>query len=86
MSKKDSLMKEIDEISERVRFWHNAILTLLTSMGGMFFAINQEKVIVNYFIWIFVIMSVALLIFAIFRLERLNLARRVLIKKLEKEI
>ena len=85
MSKKDSLIKEIDEISERVRFWHNSILTLLTSMGGMFFAINQEKVIVNYFIWIFVIMSVALLVFAIFRLERLNIARRVLIKKLEKE-
>jgi Cu/Ag efflux protein CusF len=43
MSKKDSLIKEIDEISERVRFWHNAILTLLTGVGGMIFAITQEK-------------------------------------------
>ena len=85
MSKKDSLIKEIDEISERVRFWHNAILTLLTSMGGMFFAISQEKIIINYFIWIFVIMSVSLLVFAIFRLEKLGRIRRDFIKELEKE-
>ena len=85
MSKKDSLIKEIDEISERVRFWHNAVLTLLTSMGGMFFAISQEKIIVNYFIWIFVIMTILLLVFAIFRLERLGQTRRAFIKELEKE-
>jgi hypothetical protein len=85
MSKKDSLIKEIDEISERVRFWHNAILTLLTGVGGMMFAITQEKVIINTFIWIFVIMATLLLIVAVFRLEKLGNIRRELIKKLEKE-
>jgi hypothetical protein len=72
MSKKDSLIKEIDEISERVRFWHNAILTLLTGVGGMMFAITQDKVIINTFIWIFVIMATLLLIVAVFRLEKEN--------------
>ena len=85
MSKKDSLIKEIDEISERVRFWHNAILTLLTGVGGMMFAITQDKVIINTFIWIFVIMATLLLIVAVFRLEKLGNIRRELIKKLEKE-
>ena len=85
MSKKDSLIKEIDEISERVRFWHNAILTLLTGVGGMMFAISQEKVIVNTFMWIFVIISVSLLVVAILRLEKLGNSRRNFIKKLEKE-
>jgi hypothetical protein len=85
MSKKDSLIKEIDEISERVRFWHNAILTLLTGVGGMMFAISQGKVIINIFMWIFVIMAVILLIVAVFRLEKLGKVRRELIKKLEKE-
>ena len=85
MSKKDSLIKEIDEISERVRFWHNSILALLTAMGGMFFAISQDKVIINSFLWIFVIMAVLLLVVAIFRLEKLSDDRRGLIKILEKE-
>jgi len=85
VSKKDSLIKEIDEISERVRFWHNAILTLLTGVGGMMFAISQEKIIVNTFMWIFVIIAVLLLVVAIFRLEKLGSIRRELIKKLEKE-
>jgi len=85
MSKKDSLIKEIDEISERVRFWHNAILTLLAGVGGMMFAISQEKVIINLFIWFFVIMAVSLLVFAVHRLERLNYVRREFIRKLEKE-
>jgi len=85
MSKKDSLIKEIDEISERVRFWHNAILTLLAGVGGMMFAISQEKVIINLFIWFFVIIAVSLLVFAVHRLERLNYARREFIRKLEKE-
>jgi len=85
MSKKDSLIKEIDEISERVRFWHNAILTLLTGVGGMMFAISQEKVIVNTFMWIFVIIAVSLLVVAILRLEKLGNSRKNLIKKLEKE-
>ena len=85
MSKKDSLIKEIDEISERVRFWHNAVLTLLTGVGGMMFAISQEKIIVNTFMWIFVIIAVLLLVVAILRLERLGKVRRDLIKKLEKE-
>jgi len=85
MSKKDSLVKEIDEISERVRFWHNAILTLLTGVGGMMFAISQEKVIINAFMWIFVIIAISLLIVAILRLEKLGNIRRGLIAKLEKE-
>ncbi len=85
MSKKDSLIKEIDEISERVRFWHNAVLTLLTGVGGMMFAISQQKVIVNTFMWIFATMAISLLIVAVFRLEKLGNIRRDLIKKLEKE-
>ncbi len=64
---------------------HNAILTLLTGVGGMMFAITQEKVIINIFMWIFVIMAVLLLIVAVFRLEKLGSVRRELIKKLEKE-
>jgi hypothetical protein len=85
VSKKDSLIKEIDEISERVRFWHNAILTLLTGVGGMMFAISQQKVIINTFMWIFVTMAISLLIVAVLRLEKLGNIRRNLIKKLEKE-
>ncbi len=45
MSKKDALIKEIDEISERVRFWHNIILTLVTGMSGVLFALSQGKVV-----------------------------------------
>jgi hypothetical protein len=51
----------------------------------MMFAITQEKVIINIFMWIFVIMAVLLLIIAVFRLEKLGSVRRELIKKLEKE-
>ena len=72
MSKKDSLIKEIDEISERVRFWHNDILNLLTGVGGMMFAISQEKIIINTFMWIFIITAVTLLVIAILRLEKLE--------------
>ncbi len=85
MSRKDSLMKQIDEIAERVRFWHNAILTLLAGVAGMLFAISQEKVTVNLMIWFFVIIAVAILVFGIYRLERLNRERYDLIKELEKE-
>ncbi len=86
MSKKDSLMKEIDEISERVRFWHNAILALFAGNSGMVLAASQDKVIVNIVIWIFGIISVVVLIFAINRLEKLNIIRKRYIKELEKEI
>ena len=85
MSEKDSLMKEIDEVSERVRFWHNAILTLLTGLSGIFFGVSQEKVTVNIFIWVFGIIIVAILIFGLYRLEKLRYIRKQLIKKLEKE-
>ncbi len=85
MSKKDSLIKEIDEISERVRFWHNAILTLLTGISGMLFAVSQDKIIVNIFVWFLVIISLVVLIFGISRLEKLNKIRRNYIKELEKE-
>ncbi len=85
MSKKDALIKEIDEIGERVRFWHNAILALLTGLFGMFFGVSQEKIIVNAVIWFFGIITVAALVFGLHRLEQLNSDRRELIKKLEKE-
>ena len=76
MSKKDSLVKKIDEVGERARFWHNAILTLLTGIAGMVFAVSQGKVIINVSIWIF----------GINRLEKLNGLRKKYIKELEKEI
>ncbi len=85
MSKKDSLIKEIDEVGERVRFWHNAILTLLAGLSGIFFGVSQGKVTVNIFIWVFGIIIVAVLVFGLYRLERLNYTRKQLIKKLEKE-
>ncbi|HIP59157.1 MAG TPA: hypothetical protein EYH01_01855 [Campylobacterales bacterium] len=59
-------MKEIDEVRERVRFWHNAILTLLTGLSGIFFGVSQEKVTVNIFIWVFGIIIVAVLIFGLY--------------------
>lgn len=86
MSKKDALIKEIDEISERVRFWHNIILALVTGISGMLFAVSQEKIILNFTIWIFGIMSIAILFFAINRLETLNRLRKEYIKDLEKEV
>ncbi len=85
MSKKDALIKEIDEISERVRFWHNAILTLLTGLSGLFFGVSQEKIVVNIFTWGFGIIAVIVLIFGVHRLEQLNDERKQLIKQLEKE-
>lgn len=85
MSKKDSLIKEIDKVSERVRFWHNAILTLIAGLSGIFFGVSQEKIIVNIFIWIFGIMVISVLVFGLHRLEKLNSIRKQLIKKLEKE-
>ena len=85
MSKKDALMKEIDEISERVRFWHNAILTLLTGLSGIFFGVSQEKIVVNIFTWGFGIIAVIVLIFGVYRLEQLNLVRKRLIRQLEEE-
>ena len=86
MSKKDALIKEIDEISERVRFWHNVILALVTGVSGMLFAVSQEKIVINITIWIFGIMSIAILFFAINRLERLNIIRKKYITELEKEV
>ena len=85
MSKKDALIKEIDEIGERVRFWHNIILTLVTGMSGVLFALSQGKVVANMYMWFFAIMSLSILIFAVSRLEKLNTSRRESIKKLEKE-
>ena len=85
MSRKDSLIKQIDEIAERVRFWHNAILTLLAGVAGMFFAVSQDKVILNKWIWVFGIIALSVLIFAIGRLENLNKDRKNYIKELKRE-
>jgi hypothetical protein len=57
----------------------------IKGVGGIIFAISQEKVIINTFMWIFVIIAVSLLVVAILRLEKLGNIRRYLIKELEKE-
>ena len=85
MSKKDALIKEIDGIGERIRFWHNAILTLLTGLSGIFFGVSQEKIVVNIFIWLFGIIAISVLAFGLHRLEQLNFERKRLINKLEEE-
>ena len=63
MSKKDTLIKKIDEISERVRFWHNAMLALVATVIGTIFGISQKKVDINYFLWFLGIMIAALIVF-----------------------
>ena len=85
MSKKDTLIKKIDEISERVRFWHNAMLTLLTTFGGMMFGLSQDKIEINKFVWIFGIMAVATIFLGLYRLDKLGIDRKFLFDELEKE-
>ena len=85
MSKKDSLIKEIDEISERVRFWHNAILAIMSALIAYLFALSQGKVEIDFSLWLLILVVLLLFIFAIYRLEELREIRKRYIKELEKE-
>ena len=85
MSKKDSLIKEIDEISERVRFWHNAILAIMSGLIAYLFALSQGKVLIDGSLWSLIVVVLLLFILGIYRLENLNKTRRKYIKELEKE-
>jgi len=86
MSRKDSLMKQIDEIAERVRFWHNIIFAILTGVAGILFGMTQNKILLNKSVWFLGIIAIGILIFAISRLSKLNNERNKYIKELEKEM
>ncbi len=85
MSKKDSLIKDIDEISERVRFWHNAILAIMSGLIAYLYALTQGKVEIGISLWLLITVVLSLFIFAIYRLEDLKKFRERYIKELEKE-
>jgi hypothetical protein len=85
MSKKDSLIKEIEEVGERVRFWHNAILAIMSALIAYLFALSQGKVMIDGSLWLLIITVLVLFIVGIYRLESLNKIRKRYIKELEKE-
>jgi len=85
MALKDRLVKEIDEISERVRFWYNIILTIITAIGVVIFTLSQGKSINEYFILFFAIITLVSSIIAIRRLENFSKYRKELLDRLEKE-
>ncbi|WP_456470732.1 hypothetical protein [Caminibacter sp.] len=85
MSKKDFLIKEIDAIIEKIRFWRNLLIALLSGLAAMLFGLSQKKLVLNHLTYILFISGVILIILITYLIKKEEDKRQKLLEKLKKE-
>jgi len=83
MANKDSLIKEIDSISDKIKFYYSLFLALISGIVGVAFAFVEKKVD-NYAI-IFIGFGLLFLILLSIKINLLDKKRIEFIEKLRKE-
>jgi len=83
MANKDSLIKEIDSISDKIKFYYSLFLALISGIVGVAFAFVEKKVD-NYAI-IFIGFGLLVFVLLLLKIKILEDNRVELIEKLRKE-
>ena len=85
MSEKEFLIKEIDSIIDKIRFWRNLLIAILSGLAAMLFGLSQKKLIINnltVFLFISGIILIAIITIIIKKEEE---KKKKLMIKLKKE-
>jgi hypothetical protein len=85
MSEKEFLIKEIDSIIDKIRFWRNLLIAILSGLAAMLFGLSQKKLIINnltVFLFISGIILIAIITVIIKKEEE---KKKKLMIKLKKE-
>ncbi|MEO1954480.1 MAG: hypothetical protein ABGW74_07230 [Campylobacterales bacterium] len=83
MANIDKLNKQIDKLEGKIRFFRNALLTMISGIVWSIYAILENKVGTE--ILIISIVGIVVLIFVFVRVKSLEIKQDELIDKLEKE-
>jgi hypothetical protein len=83
VAKKDALLKQIDQIEGKLKFFRNALLALISAIVWSAYAIIENKVGIEISIFAFIGIIVMIVVFI--RVKLLEIKENELIKQLEKE-
>ena len=83
MAKKDALLKQIDQIESKLRFFRSALLALISAIVWSAYAIIENKVGIEISVLAFIGVIVMIVVFV--RIKLLEIKENNLIKQLEKE-
>jgi len=85
MSEKDFLIKEIDSIIDKIRFWRNLLIALLSGLAAMLFGLSQKKLIVNNLTIFLFISGIILIIVITVMIKKEDEKKKKLMLQLKKE-
>ena len=83
--KKEVYLSKIAFLSDDIKWWMNVLLGLLSGAVGFVFALIQAKVILNDYMFIFIIFFSFFGFFTLLKIKRLKLERKKLLDKFEKD-
>ena len=83
--KKEIYLKQIVFLTDDIKWWMNVLLGLLSGAVGFLFALTQQKVIVNNYLFTFSIIIVIIGVFTIIKIKKLKIDRQKLLDKFEKD-
>jgi len=83
--KKETYLKQIGFLTDDIKWWMNVLLGLLSGAVGFLFALTQQKVIVNNYLFTFSIIIVIIGLFTIIKIKKLKIDRQKLLDKFEKD-
>jgi len=82
---KDVLIKEIDNIVEKIKFWRSVLFVLWSGMIGVLFGITQNKFIFNYSIILIILITFIFTITILKILYDNEIKRQKFLEELKKE-
>ncbi len=84
MGQKESLQKEIDALLDKMKFWRNIAITIISAIIGIIFGISQHKIENNFITEILILSGGIIIVISILLMYMREEERIDLIKKLEK--
>ena len=83
--KKDTYLKQIGFLTDDIKWWMNVLLGLLSGAVGFVFALIQSKVILNNYMFIFIIFFSFFGFFTLLKITKLKEERKKLLDKFNKD-
>ena len=83
MGKKEYLQKELDWILEKLKFWRYVVLAIISGMVSIIFAMSQNKIKINFIVFLFIFLGFIVVFFAVKRISNLTKEYKKFIEELK---
>ena len=83
--KKDTYLKKLEFINDEIKWWMTALLWLLSGSIGFIFALIQNKITLNGFMFIFSIIYLSFIFYTNIKIKKLKEEREKILQKFQKD-